>query len=287
MHFRVFYLYILISLIFIGAYIYIHIYVYGDISDPNLHVSFLDVGQGDSIYIRTPSNNRILIDTGPGSILLRQLGETENFFRRKVDLLILTHEDLDHSGGALIFLDRFDVSYVNGLASIDKPIISAFNQKISEQKIGSLNLKQGDRIIIDNQKNIYLDVLFPNFDVADDSGNDRSIVLKLIYGDTSFLLTGDISQKIEKYLVATYGDNLRSDVLKVAHHGSKNSSSEIFLEKVAARIFVIQVGEENSFGHPSGEVIDRLKKFSEKILQTRNQKTIILKSDGKNIFIEK
>jgi competence protein ComEC len=130
-----------------------------------------------------------------------------------------------------------------------------------------------------------LDILFPTQDTAGWETNDASIVSRLIYGTNSFLLTGDSPQLIEKYLVGKYGNFLDSDVLKVGHHGSKNSSAELFVGTVSPTYSVISAGLNNRYGHPSPEALVILKQFSSQILETMGKGMVVFKSDGTNIDI--
>jgi len=133
-------------------------------------------------------------------------------------------------------------------------------------------------------RGIEFDILFPNQNTAGWETNDSSITGKLVYGQNSFLLTGDLPLAVEKYIVGKYGQFLASDVLKVGHHGSKNSSSELFLNTILPTYSVISVGKDNRYGHPSPEAINTLTKLGGKILQTQNLGTIIFKSDGQNLI---
>lgn len=252
-----------------------------------LTVAFLDVGQGDSIFIESPNGNQVLIDGGSNKKVLRELGKMMPFYDRSIDVVIATHPDKDHSGGLVPVLENFSVDIViePGVGS-DTKIYQSFEDIIEEKGIERILARRDMIIVLDSKKGIYLSILFPNQDVSGWDKNDASIVAKLIYGDTSFLLTGDSPKGIENYLVYTDGPYLKTDVLKLGHHGSKTSSGEEFLQAAAPLYAVISAGENNSYGHPHKEVIDRLEKLNIPHLATYEEGTITFQSDGKEVTLK-
>lgn len=266
----------------LGALAFVVWYAVFSESRQGVSVAFLDVGQGDAIFIQTPNGNQVLVDAGPGSKVLGELSKVMPFYDRSLDLLIATHPDADHIGG---FLEIFK-TYRSGLVmepgvDSESAFYREFERLLGKNNIKKILARRGMKVILDN--NIYLLVLFPDRDVFGLDTNDASIVAKLVYGKTSFLLTGDSPQKIENYLVFLGG--LKSDVLKVGHHGSRTSTGQEFLQAVKPAYAVISAGQDNRYGHPHKEVLDILEKFKVKILRTDQQGTIKIKSDGENLQI--
>lgn len=246
--------------------------------DNSLHVSFLDVGQGDSTLIQTPHGNLILIDGGPEDNVIFELFKTLPFFRRTIDLVILTHPDKDHLEGLTYVLDRFNVKNVLLTGILDENIFyKTFLQKLNGKQIpimfaeSSLDFDLGD--------DVFLDTLYPfdsisNMYFADT--NSSSIVNKLIFHDSKILFTGDLDIKTEDKLIQN-NVSLKADVLKVSHHGSKNGTSKGFLEAVSPETAIIQVGENNSYGHPHMEILENLLKQKIKIWRTDKNGKIEIK----------
>src|SRR3989338_10494259 len=189
-------------------------------SRSGLMVAFLDVGQGDAILIETSTGRQILIDGGPNKKVLQELSKIMPFYDRSIDVVIVTHPDGDHIGGLPEVLKRYNVDLVieSGVES-DTAVSKAFENLIEEKNIKKVLARRGMRLVLGN--NAYMLVLFPIGDVAGWDTNDASIVAKLVYGNTSYLFTGDSPQKIENYLVFVEKENLDVDVLKAGHHGSK------------------------------------------------------------------
>lgn len=268
-----------------------------------LKVDFLSVGQGDSIFIETPQGHQIIIDGGPNSVLLQKLAERMPFWDKSIDLIILTHPEKDHMTGILDILQKYKVDYFlwTGVVKND-----AENKKLAEllnkaegRKEGFLASITGETVPVkiiaaeSGQKikagsaEIYILYPFENLTGKElkNTSNDAGVVAKLIYSKNSFLFTGDISSTAEKALVNSYeSDNLKSDVLKIAHHGSKYSTADLFLEAVQPEIAVIEVGK-NSYGHPTYETLNRLEKFGIKVKRTDTNGDINMASDGKTIKI--
>lgn len=252
----------------------------------NLEVDYLDVGQGDSILIKTPFEQNILIDGGPSSKVLSELGKNLAFFDKKIDLVVLTHPHADHVTGLVEVLRRYQVKKIllTGVTDTSPPYVS-FLQEIADQKI-TTEFATGTQDINLGQ-DLTLKILYPLKSLQGTSMenlNNSSIVLKMIYKNNSFLFTGDADQQVEDDLLASQED-LRAQVLKVAHHGSKYSSSPAFLAAVAPEDAVISVGANNEFGHPNLITLDNLQKIGAKIFRTDELGTIKIISDGTNLTI--
>lgn len=248
-----------------------------------LTVSFLDVGQGDAIFIEAPNGNQMLIDGGKGRAVLKELGKKMAFYDRSIDIVLATHPDKDHIGGLIDVFKRLDVGYIITTSVAGKTkTYDFFEARADVEGAVRVVAKRGMRIFLD--KDVFFEVLYPDRCVEGFLPNDASIVGKLIYGDVSFLLTGDISKKIEKYLVTIDGNTLESDVLKLGHHGSKNSSAEIFLGVVSPQYGVVSAGHNNRYGHPHKETIERVVESGITAISTINYGTIVFETDGVGIW---
>jgi len=250
-----------------------------------LEVNFFDVGQGDSIFIETPQKMQILIDGGPDAKILEKLGETMPFWDRTIDLAILTHPDPDHLNGVIEVLKRYKIKEIIYTGVVPEDLKQKGVDIIEKSKAEKIIAEAGQRIKLSrlNLDNYgYLDILYPFEDITGQKFNDfnqTSIVCRLVFGKTSFLLTGDAPKSVEYQLLARQV-NLKSDVLKVGHHGSKTSTSDYFLKAVSPGVAVIQVGKGNKFGHPHQEVLDVLNQQNVKILRTDLMGDIKILSNG-------
>lgn len=249
-----------------------------------LEIDFFDVGQGDAIFIETPENHQILVDGGPTSAILGKLGKKMPFLDKTIDLVILSHPEKDHLAGLLEVLKRYKIKNILWTGVVrDTPEWQEWNRLIKEEGANIEIAQAQERVVLeDRNPKIYIDIFNPAEKLAGvklEDSNDSSIVGRLVVGNRSFLLTGDISGKIEKMLSK---ENITADVLKVAHHGSKYSSSEDFLKKVSPEAAVITVGE-NNYGHPSQETLQRLENFGITIFNTKENGDIKIISDGKNL----
>jgi len=227
-------------------------------SDNFLKVTFFDVGQGDAIFIETPNHRQILIDGGPDKTVLEKLGQAMLFYDRTIDLIILTHSDADHVAGLIEVLNYYQVKHIltSGFEQ-DTAVYHKWRKLISEKNIPLTIVQAGQKVILN--KEIILEIFWPEQPMTGiKSANNASVVGRLVYGQTEFLLTGDIDKKIEKILL-TRNWNLESDVLKAAHHGSKTSSSDNFIKAVNPQVAIISVGENNRYKHPHLDVLERLK----------------------------
>lgn len=233
-----------------------------------LKIIFLDVGQGDSAFIEWPSGKQMIVDCGRDSKVLSQLGTVMPFYDKYIDYLLVTHPDLDHFGGCIDILQRFDVGELiyNGLQKNDKSW-EYFWDLVGQKKIKK---KKIDKYDIWNIENTKLTFLYPNKDISIDniSDNDASIVFILSFGQSDIMFTGDAEEGLEKYLVENYSEALDSEVLKVSHHGSGGSSINDFLNKVTPEYSVISAGENNSYGHPSLRILRRIERVGSKIFRT-------------------
>jgi competence protein ComEC len=249
-----------------------------------IEVDFLDVGQGDAILIKTPDHQRILIDGGPSNAVVNKLGKNLPFFDKKIDLIILTHPHADHLDGLIEVLKRYEVKKILSTGVVHTtPDYLAWLEEIKNQNVPMEIAKAGQTL--DFGGGIKMDIFYPTEDLVGkqvENLNDTSIVAKLIFGQTSFLFTGDAEMEMEEKLI-NGGADLKADVLKVAHHGSKNATSQNFLEKVQPKFAVISVGADNQFGHPNGMTVKRLENIGAEIFRTDEDGDIKIISDGEKI----
>ncbi len=243
----------------------------------SLKVYFFDVGQGDSIFIETEEKKQILIDGGPDNKVIQRLSEAMPFWDRTIDLIILTHPDKDHIAGLPEVLKRYRVKgIIETGVECEKPECLIWEELKEKEKAPVIFVKLGDSLILDENTKVL--ILSPFADMAGEKvskANNSSIVAKIIYGDYSVLLTGDIEKQIEgKFFLA--GIDIDSDYLKIPHHGSKTSTSEEFLDKISPLSAFISLGKNNSYGHPHQEVLGRLEKRNIKYYRTDELGTILL-----------
>ncbi len=252
--------------------------------DGRLHVAFLDVGEGDAVFIRTPSGRQVLIDGGPSpSRLLAHLGRRLPFWDHRLDLVILSHPDDDVMAGLIPVLERYRV---DGVVERDlgcrTRLCTRWREVVERSGAPVWRGETGLRFWLD--EGLLLTILHPGPDETDASTNDRSLVLRLDYGGICFLLPGDISAAVEGRLVSE-GAWLDCTILRAAHHGDGGSTTEPFLEAVDPEVVVISVGVENRFRHPHVEMLDRL---GEGVLVYRTDRdgTVEVVSDGRGYRVE-
>jgi len=239
-----------------------------------LQVAFLDVGQGDSILIQK-GMRQILIDGGPsGKTELAKLGKYLPYCDREIEIVIATHPDKDHIAGLIDAARNYKIGKVLATAAEkDTQTFKEWKDVLSYNKIETLEVWRGTEIKLDD---IDARIIHPQSEVDPNVGeaNDKSIVIRLDYGENSFLFTGDIESGAEKEILENLpagrqgGENVDVNILKVAHHGSKYSSSEEFLDAASPNEAVISVGKNNSYGHPTEAVLEALKKGNTEILRT-------------------
>jgi competence protein ComEC len=257
--------------------------------DGKLHVSYLDIGQGDAILIQTPNNQNILIDGGPSPQAIKlELGKKLAFWERTIDLMILTQPHADHITGLIEVVQYYDVKQViepgiiDGSATYDRLV------GLCEDKgIDYISVHQGQQIDLGN--NLHIDIIHPPVERLQKTANDvdnNGMVLRLQYGEVSFLFTADIEKEAEWFLISQRAP-LKSNVLKVAHHGSSTSSSPEFITTVGPELAIISAGENNRYNHPHEEVISELAKQTghDRIFSTPTHGTIELVTDGSRLWV--
>lgn len=257
--------------------------VYGQ-QQQEMQIHFIDVGQGDSILIQTPSNKTILIDGGPPEAGEKVVSYLEKLKINKIDLLIATHPDIDHIGGLPKVMKSIKVEQIldSGKIHSTKTYVRYLNQ-IRNKAIPFSIAKQGDRIKLDPLLNIQI----LNAYEKSKNNNQSSIALKVTYKDVDFLLMSDVEQEQEKSLLKKY--DLQAEIMKVAHHGSNTSTSFEFLQHVNPQIAILTYSRDNDYGHPVDRVIDNLNRINALIYSTAAFGDILIVSDGSEyvVFPEK
>jgi len=258
--------------------------------DNRLHVSILDIGQGDSILIQTPSNHNILIDGGPGAQQLKlELGKKLPFWNREIDLLIITQPHSDHITGLIDIINDYKIGGIVRTACIsDSEVYRQLTGAIEAKQIPESIVFSGQVINLGND--LALEILHPPQVPYQCSGENRDcncLVMRLLYQNVSFLFTADIPEEIELHLLSTQY-NLNSTVLKVAHHGSRTSSNPSFLKSVDMDSAVISAGKDNRYGHPSLDTISRLVQIVDKdnIYITSRDGTVEYITDGDGLWVK-
>lgn len=251
-----------------------------------LEVTFFNIGQGDAIFIETPQGHQILIDGGSGSTILEKLGEEMPFWDRSIDLIILTHPERDHMAGLLEVLKRYKVENILWTGVLrDTSEFKEWLRLIEEEKAKIFIAQTNQRIIA---AETVFEILFPFEDLEGQvfkDSNNTSIIAKLVFGQNSFLFTGDSYKSVERKLIDR-GLNIGSDILKVGHHGSKTSSAPEFIERVLPEIAVISVGANNNYGHPHPETLETLEKYGIKILRTDEQGDIKILCNSQSLKLK-
>jgi len=261
---------LLILFVYFGYQIYIE-------AKP-LQVIFLDVGQGDSILIQK-GTKQILIDGGPsGKTELAALGKYLPYFDREIEMVVATHPDRDHIAGLVDVARNYKIGKVLTTgAEKDTAVFKEWKDIREYGRIETLEAMRGDEIQFGGAK---MKIVFPEESVAAAAGdaNNKSVVVRLDYGENSFLFTGDIESPAEREILAG-GENINVDFLKIAHHGSKYSSSDEFLNATSPMDAIISVGANNSYGHPTDAVLDALKRKNINIFRTDEDGDVIYSCD--------
>ena len=246
------------------------------VTDKNLKIYFVDVGQGDCTLIQTNEKKNILIDGGGSEFGSFDVGESIllpyllNRGINKIDYMMISHFDSDHIGGLFYIMENLKVdNIIISRQGKNSENFKKFIQIISEKQINLIIVKRGDYVKIDDTS--YFEILFPGEkQISDNVLNNNSIVAKFVSSNVTMLFTGDIEEIAEKRLCELYRNTnkLQADIIKVAHHGSKTSSTLSFLELVNPQIALIGVGADNNFGHPNEGVLERIKKLGTQIYRT-------------------
>lgn len=244
-----------------------------------LTFAMLDVGQGDALFIESPTGTQVLFDAGPARKLMGPLSRVMSPFDQTIDAIVITNPDADHISGFADVLKKYEVRLLLEPGTMnDSKTFQNIKSEIEKKNIPDVLAKKGMKLDLGGE--VFIDILFPDRDVSTWNPNDGSIVARLFYGDTSIMLTGDSTIKTEKIILEDLKkENLASTILKVGHHGSRTSSSDAFVKAVAPKYALISNGKDNKYGHPHAEVLDLLTQFGAKILRTDLLGNIIIKCD--------
>ena len=255
--------------------------------DDRLRVSFVDVGQGDGVFIAMPGGQQVIVDGGPDPVRMVQLvGERMPFQDRTIELVVLTHLHRDHVTGLVEVLRRYDVPVVlERSVELDSASYESWRKAVSDEGAEVVQAEAGQVIAFGGGSRI--EVVSPGRRLLRGTASDvdnASVVVRLVHGDVSFLLTGDMFSEAEGRLVREEVP-IESDVLKVGHHGSRTSSSPGFLERVNPSVAVISAGEDNRFGHPHAETLDALRRHvtQDQTFVTAERGTVELVTDGRRL----
>lgn len=251
-----------------------------------MEIIYLNVGQGDATLLLTPEGKKFLIDVSSGPQILEALSQELGFFEKTIEGVFLTHMDADHVAGLVPVLEYYEVKNIFISKQFDKESLYQDLIEYIEEEDIEITIWQIDgrnQVVLSEEKEIIADILFPIENYPFKDRNDRSMVMQIMYDETRFLFTGDASTEIEDYLVQNIGAELPSAILQVGHHGSNTSSSEHFLKAVRSEYAIISAGEENDFGHPHLEVVERIQNLGIQILETKegNQRFV---TDGRVVL---
>ncbi len=257
--------------------------------DGRLHVIFLDVGQGDSALVISPSGVTILIDGGADGRDTCQLIDSQlPFWRRNLDVVVATHPHADHIGGLLTAVERYQIGLVLDPCLASTTLISEeWARRLSVSDVTPTCITAGHEVLV--RDGVHLEILHPArvplSGTSDDSDNN-SVVIRITYGEISFLFTADIRTEAERHLVHHQSAALRNCVLKVPHHGSNSSSSAQFLAAVFPAMAVVSAGSDNLYGHPHEDVLERLSTGTGHVLNTADYGTIEFVTDGRQLWVK-
>ena len=249
------------------------------LSDETLRVNYIDVGQGDSIFIELPNDETMLIDAGEKTVKDKVINYIKNLGYKKIDYVIGTHPHTDHIGALSAVIKEFDIGkiYMPKKESTSKTFLELLNT-IKDKNLKINTAKSG--VVIKDEKDLQIKIIAPSKEY--NNTNNSSAVVKLKYKNKIFLFMGDAEVDSEKDIE----DSVLCDVIKVAHHGSDTSSSEEFVKKTKAKYAIISVGANNIYNHPYNNIIKRWQDIGAKVLRTDELKDIVLKTDGNKIEVE-
>lgn len=248
--------------------------------DSELMISYMDVGQGDAAYIKVNGND-ILIDAGPRSNSKELLEQLKAKNIDDFELVIVTHPHEDHIGGMVDVFKEYEVkAFYSPKITHTTKTYENLVKAVKDEGLKTKELKGG--MVIDLGEGAKFEVFTPQKSEYEEL-NDYSPIMKLSFGDTSYLFTGDAEKLAEEEALAKYKTSLDSDVIKFGHHGSSSSSSNAFIEAVSPKYGIISCAKDNKYGHPHRETLDIIKKYNIKTFRTDTDGEIILTSDGKSI----
>lgn len=247
--------------------------------NPNeIKIHYIDVGQGDAILVQV-NNKNLLIDSGPKSDKKKLTNYLDSIYIPQFDYVIATHPHEDHIGNMSYIISNYKIlNFYSPKVESNTNTFEGMAEALSRKNIKIKILKANNKTI-DLGENTLVEVFSPNLDSYDNL-NNYSPIIKIYYGNNSFLFTGDAEENVEAEVISK-SFNLKSDILKIGHHGSSTSTSKDFLEKINPKITIISVGKNNSYGHPTKETLDKIKNTT--VYRTDINRSIIITSDGKTL----
>ncbi len=286
--FRRFSLHICLALLLLST-VAIWLTIFSQPKAGELVVAVLDVGQGDSIYIKSPTGVEVLIDGGPDSSVLRELPKVMTYGDRTLDAVIATHPDADHIGGLVDLVPRYTIKhFIEPGITKNTATARALTDTVAAANIPHVQAYRG--MWLDLGGGAQLTILFPDFDVStlpESKANEGCVVARLVYKNVSALFMCDAPFKVEEHLLAEFSSTtLQNDLIKIGHHGSKYSSGNAFLDTVGAALAVVSAGEDNRYGHPTDEALGRVYAHGAKIYRTDVDGTVIFTSTGETFEIK-
>lgn len=247
--------------------------------DGNLHIKVFDVGQGDSVFIRTPAGYTILIDGGPSDKVLDHLGRQLPFFDKTLDLVVLTHPQSDHLAGLIEVAKRYEIKRLwVSYSENDTAQYSEWENVLGTQGLEGMVVWSGDQLIFSDD--VVLQVQWPKVELASDDLNTTSVVILIDYNEFEGLLTGDADNQVQPYTESIS----EIEFLKVPHHGAKTALDEAFTSKLSPEISVVSVGSRNSYGHPAKNTLELLESIGSKVYRTDQNGTVEIVTDGINWY---
>jgi len=262
---KIFLLIVFIIFLFIGRFFIIQSFNFKATNEKILQVSFLDVGQGDAAFIKTPKGKIILIDGGPDNLVLWRLGEKMSFYERGIEAIIISHFHDDHVLGLIEILRRYRVTFLifgpelESSLLINLLVLEAEKNKteiIKISSLGNLSLDSGCEIFLFNPLSLEIK-----------KNDNNSLLTKLSCGETKFLFSGDNEEEVERALLLSPLD-LSANVFKASHHGSKTSNKVEFLRTINPEIMAISAGKNNRFNHPALETLKNAAELEIEVLRT-------------------
>lgn len=272
-----------VCVIFLLFFSFFLAYIDWQNSHRELTFAMLNVGQGDGLFIESPTGTQVMFDAGPPRKILGPLARVISPFDDSIDAVVITNPDADHIGGLIDVLKTYKVGKIFESGTLtDSKTYQNLREEMRRQNIPDILVKRGTRL--DLGGGVMIDILFPDRDVASWATNEGSVVARLSYGAQSIMLMGDATAKTEKIILSeNTGTQLKSTILKVGHHGSRTSTSTSFAKAVSPTYALISDAKDNNFGHPHKETLDTLARVGAKILRTDLLGTIIIKCDKINI----
>ncbi len=277
-------IYTLSVLVLISLNVLVYSVIFIEETRPPLTVTFFDVGQGDAVLIEAGNGNRMLIDVGGGAKTASLVAESLPFYDQNIDVVAISHPHADHSDGLAPMLEYVGVGVVLDSGSGHKTrVVEDYRSALDIHGVETVYARRG--MLVRLSEEVFATVLFPDRNTYAMDPDNASIWLKLYHGDTTFLFTGDAFSSIESYMVEMDRDILDSDVFKAGHHGSRTSNSLALLMVAMPDYIVVSAGEDNSYGHPHEDVLERFEYIGAEVLKTSTEGDIVFVSTSDSLEV--